>query len=42
VAEVVSITEHPRYKDVYVVELEDGSTRLATKNLVPGKSLELA
>jgi len=37
VAEIVSITEHPRYKSVYVVELEDGTTRLATKNLVPRK-----
>ena len=33
----VNLYEHPKYKNVYVVELEDGSTRLATKNLVPGK-----
>lgn len=36
-AEVVRVYEHSTYKDVYVVELEDGSTRLATKNLVPGR-----
>ncbi len=36
-AEAVKVEEHPRYKGVYVVELEDGSIRLATKNLVPGK-----
>lgn len=36
-AEVVRVYEHSTYKDVYVVELEDGSTRLATKNLVMGK-----
>jgi fibrillarin-like pre-rRNA processing protein len=35
--EVIKVEEHPKYKNVYVVELEDGSTRLATKNLVPGK-----
>ncbi|MEM4936502.1 MAG: fibrillarin-like rRNA/tRNA 2'-O-methyltransferase, partial [Sulfolobales archaeon] len=35
--EVVSVKEHPNYKGVYVVELEDGSVRLATKNLTPGR-----
>ncbi len=35
--EVVSIKEHPKWKDVYIVELEDGSLRIATKNLVPGQ-----
>ncbi|KSW11769.1 fibrillarin [Pyrodictium occultum] len=35
--EVVNVYEHDRYKNVYVVELEDGSTRLATVNLAPGK-----
>lgn len=34
---VVNVEEHPRYKGVYIVELEDGSLRLATKNLVPGQ-----
>lgn len=38
-AEVVRVYEHSTYKDVYVVELEDGSTRLATKNLVPGRKV---
>jgi fibrillarin-like pre-rRNA processing protein len=36
-SEVVRIEEHERYKGVYVVELDDGSTRIATKNLSPGK-----
>ncbi|GAY26438.1 fibrillarin-like rRNA methylase [Desulfurococcaceae archaeon AG1] len=36
-SEPVRIYEHPNYKEVYVVEFEDGSARLATKNLVPGK-----
>jgi fibrillarin-like pre-rRNA processing protein len=35
--EVVSVKEHPKWKGVYVVELEDGSLRIATKNLVPGQ-----
>ncbi len=35
--EVVKVEEHPKFKGVYVVELEDGSLRLATKNLVPGQ-----
>jgi len=33
---VVSIKPHNKYYGVYVVELEDGTMRLATKNLVPG------
>ncbi|MEM0004016.1 MAG: fibrillarin-like rRNA/tRNA 2'-O-methyltransferase [Desulfurococcaceae archaeon] len=33
---VVSINPHEKYRGVYVVELDDGSIRLATKNLVPG------
>ncbi|MEM4717374.1 MAG: fibrillarin-like rRNA/tRNA 2'-O-methyltransferase [Desulfurococcaceae archaeon] len=32
----VSIIPHDKYRGVYVVELEDGSLRLATRNLVPG------
>ncbi|MCC6034261.1 MAG: fibrillarin-like rRNA/tRNA 2'-O-methyltransferase [Desulfurococcaceae archaeon] len=32
----LSIRPHEKYYGVYVVELEDGSIRLATKNLVPG------
>lgn len=35
--EVVSVKEHQEWKGVYVVELEDGSLRIATKNLVPGQ-----
>ncbi len=31
-----TIKPHEKYKGVYIVELEDGSVRLATKNLVPG------
>ncbi|MEM1618283.1 MAG: fibrillarin-like rRNA/tRNA 2'-O-methyltransferase [Desulfurococcaceae archaeon] len=33
---VVSIKPHDKYYGVYVVELEEGTMRLATKNLVPG------
>ncbi|MCE4621115.1 MAG: fibrillarin-like rRNA/tRNA 2'-O-methyltransferase, partial [Desulfurococcales archaeon] len=35
--EVVKIEEHPKWKGVYIVELEDGSLRIATKNLAPGQ-----
>ena len=35
--DVVSVREHPSYRGVYVVELEDGSVRLATRNLTPGR-----
>jgi len=38
-AEVVRVYEHQLYRNVYVVELEDGSSRLATKNLVPGRKV---
>ena len=31
------VYEHDKWKRVYVVELDDGSLRLATKNLVPGQ-----
>ncbi len=34
---VAKVEEHPRWRNVYIVELEDGSLRLATKNLVPGQ-----
>jgi fibrillarin-like pre-rRNA processing protein len=33
---VVKVTPHEKYPGVYVVELEDDSVRLATRNLVPG------
>ncbi len=36
-SEVVKIYEHDKYKGVYIVELDDGSTRIATRNLAPGK-----
>jgi fibrillarin-like pre-rRNA processing protein len=36
-SEVVKVYEHERYKGVYVVELDDGSARIATRNLAPGK-----
>ncbi len=32
----VKIVPHEKFEGVYVVELEDGSMRLATRNLVPG------
>jgi fibrillarin-like pre-rRNA processing protein len=35
--EPVRVEEHPKWRGVYVVELEDGSLRIATKNLVPGQ-----
>ncbi len=35
--DIISIKEHPNWKKVYVVELEDGSLRIATRNLVPGQ-----
>ncbi|MGC9209939.1 MAG: fibrillarin-like rRNA/tRNA 2'-O-methyltransferase [Acidilobus sp.] len=31
------VYEHEKWKGVYVAELDDGSVRLATKNLVPGQ-----
>ncbi len=35
--EVVKVEEHPKWRGVYVVELSDGSLRIATENLVPGQ-----
>ncbi len=35
-SQVVSVRPHDKYYGVYIVELEDGSVKLATKNLVPG------
>ncbi|MEM0380397.1 MAG: fibrillarin-like rRNA/tRNA 2'-O-methyltransferase [Desulfurococcaceae archaeon] len=35
-SQVISVKPHEKYYGVYVVELEDGSIRLATVNLVPG------
>ncbi|MEM1619725.1 MAG: fibrillarin-like rRNA/tRNA 2'-O-methyltransferase [Fervidicoccaceae archaeon] len=33
----VRVSEHPLNRHIYVVELEDGSSKLATLNMVPGK-----
>lgn len=33
---VVSVRPHEKYYGIYIVETEDGATRLATRNLVPG------
>lgn len=35
----VKVKPHPRFAEVYKVILEDGAQRLATKNLVPGKTV---
>jgi fibrillarin-like pre-rRNA processing protein len=35
--EVVRVEAHPKWRGVYIVELSDGSLRIATKNLVPGQ-----
>jgi len=37
VSEVVRVEEHKEWKNVYIVELDDGSLRVATKNIVPGQ-----
>lgn len=36
-SEVVSVREHESWKGVYVLEHDDGSLSIATKNLVPGQ-----
>jgi len=35
----VKVLSHPYFRGVYKVVLEDGSERLATKNLMPGKTV---
>lgn len=35
----VDVKLHPRFPEIYWVTLEDGSRKLATKNLVPGKNV---
>lgn len=35
----VGVKPHPKFLGIYWVTLEDGSKRLATKNLTPGKSI---
>jgi fibrillarin-like pre-rRNA processing protein len=32
----VRVKRHPKFKEIYQVNLEDGSVRLATRNLTPG------
>ncbi len=36
-SQVVKVKPHEKFEGVYIVELEDGSLRLATKNLTPGR-----
>ena len=36
---VVDVKPHPRFPEIYWVTLEDGTRRLATKNLTPGKNV---
>ena len=35
----VDVKPHPRFQEIYWATLEDGSRRLATKNLAPGKNV---
>jgi len=35
----VDVKPHPRFPEIYWATLEDGSRRLATKNLVPGRNV---
>jgi len=35
--EVVDVRPHERFAGVYVAKFEDGSERLATRNLTPGR-----
>lgn len=35
----VSVRHHPRFEAIFQVTLDDGSQRLATKNLVPGRNV---
>lgn len=32
----IKVKPHPKFKEIYVANLEDGATRLATRNLTPG------
>jgi fibrillarin-like pre-rRNA processing protein len=36
---IVRVKPHPRFAQIYYVTLEDGSQRLATKNLFPGRNV---
>ncbi|MEM2098576.1 MAG: fibrillarin-like rRNA/tRNA 2'-O-methyltransferase [Candidatus Bathyarchaeia archaeon] len=33
----IKVKPHPKFEEVFIVTLEDGAQRLATRNLVPGK-----
>jgi len=35
----VRVKPHPQFSAIYLVTLEDGTQRLATKNLTPGKNV---
>lgn len=35
----VKVKPHPRFAEIYQVTLEDGAQRLATRNLVPGRTV---
>ena len=35
----VKVKPHPRFDEIYQVSLEDGAQRLATRNLVPGRTV---
>jgi len=37
VSQPVNVKPHDKFEGVYIVELEDGSLKIATKNLTPGK-----
>jgi fibrillarin-like pre-rRNA processing protein len=36
---VVAVEPHPRFSGIYCITFEDGSERLATQNLVPGRGV---
>ena len=36
---VVTVEPHPRFSGIYCITFEDGSQRLATQNLVPGRAV---
>ncbi|MGF3523185.1 MAG: fibrillarin-like rRNA/tRNA 2'-O-methyltransferase, partial [Candidatus Bathyarchaeia archaeon] len=35
----IKVKPHPQFTEIYQVTLEDGAHRLATRNLVPGKTV---
>lgn len=36
---IIEVNPHPKFSGIYWITYEDGSQRLATKNLVPGKNV---